>query len=324
MVTPRGDEFEVVFGNHRLEACRRLSWKEIPATIVEATDRESLVLQIVENVQRNVRINPVDEAKAYRFLMNKGMTIQEIGTAVGKSYQYVWSKTRLLEALHPKILEGLEQDKFRNVTVSHAEQLSLLKDTGRQLELTKAIEDYGTSVRELEKVIYEELFEDVSSEISSKKRNAQLPVWKKGKIYFIEETRHCMVSYSTFNTVIDSLGRKARRVGRKAGELRRRRFLEIAERTISKREWLVKCFESCGWGRIEVDGSEVRFRNSITKNTLFIMGYVEGLLGLRLKRVVMSTGVDHVFEISSSRGEIKDDENTSITKLEEGAASAAM
>jgi hypothetical protein len=100
--------------------------------------------------------------------------------------------------------------------------------------------------------------------------------------------------------------------------------LEIAERTISKREWLVKCFESCGWGRIEVDGSEVRFSNSITRNILFIMGYVEGLLGLRLKRVVKSTGVDHVFEISSPRGEIKIDEKACRTKLEEGKASAAM
>jgi ParB family chromosome partitioning protein len=50
MVTRRGDELEVIFGNHRIEACRRLSWKEIPATIVQATERESQLAILEEPI----------------------------------------------------------------------------------------------------------------------------------------------------------------------------------------------------------------------------------------------------------------------------------
>ena len=297
MVTRRGDEFEVVFGNHRVEACRRLSWKEIPATIVEATEKEFVLLQIVENIQRNIRINPVNEAKAYKFLVSEGMTVPEIAHAVGKSYQYVWSKIRLLETLHPRIVERLEQDGFRNLTVSHAEQLSLIKDRGKQLELAGAIEDYSMSIRELERIVSQSLFGHVSSGTRSKDRSSPLPVWKKGDNIFVEKTRHGLVSYTTFNAMVDSMGRRARSVGRRAGRMRRNAFLQTAKRTMSKTDWVLRCFnECCGWGRLAIDGSKVVLSNSITTNSLFLMGYVEGLLGIRLKRVISSTGVNHRFE----------------------------
>lgn len=304
MVTRRRDEFEVVFGNHRLEACRRLSWKDIPATIVEATEKESLLLQIAENIQRNMRINPIDEAKALKFLLNEGMTIDQIATSVGKSYQYVWSKTRLLETLHPKILERLEQDRFRNLKISHAEQLSLIRNTGRQLELAGAIEDYGISLKKLEKIIYRDLLEDTSPGTLSRKKKALLPIWRRDETFFVEKTRHCLMSYTTFNAIVDGLGRRARIVGRNAGGLRRQRYLQIADQTVSKREWILRCFnEPPDWGRITIDGSTFTFSNAIVRNTAFAMGYVEGLLGIRLKRVLKSTGVYHSFEAYSPRGE---------------------
>ena len=305
MVTRRRDEFEVVFGNHRLEACRRLSWKDIPATVVEATEKESLLLQIAENIQRNVRINPIDEAKALKFLLSEGMTIDQIATAVGKSYQYVWSKTRLLDSLHPKILERLEQDRFRNLKISHAEQLSLIRNGERQLELAGAIEDYGISLKKLEKIVYRDLLEDTPSGSLSKKKKALLPIWRRDETFFVEKTRHCLMSYTTFNAIVDGLGKRARVVGRNAGALRRQRYLQIADQTISKREWILRCFnEPPDWGRIAIDGSTVTFSNAIVRNTAFAMGYVEGLLGIRLKRVLKSTGVYHSFEADSPRGEL--------------------
>jgi ParB family chromosome partitioning protein len=304
MVTRRRDEFEVVFGNHRLEACRRLSWKDIPATIVEVSEKESLLLQIAENIQRNMRINPVEEAKAFKFLLNEGMTIEQIAKAVGKSYQYVWSKTRLLETLHPKILERLEQDRFRNLKISHAEQLSLLRNTGRQLELAGAIEDYGISLKKLEEIVYRDLLEDTASGTLSRKKKAVLPIWKTNETFFVEKTRHCLMSYTTFNAIVDGLGKRARIVGRNAGGLRRQTYLQIADRTISRREWVLRCFNGPpDWGRVAIDGSTVTFSNAIVRNTAFAMGYVEGLLGIRLKRVLKSTGVYHSFEAYSPRGE---------------------
>ncbi|MEM2921766.1 MAG: ParB/RepB/Spo0J family partition protein, partial [Candidatus Bathyarchaeia archaeon] len=64
--------FELIFGMHRLEACRRLGWKDISATIMEISEQESFLVQIAENLQRNQVINPVEEGRGYKELLNQG------------------------------------------------------------------------------------------------------------------------------------------------------------------------------------------------------------------------------------------------------------
>ena len=57
VVRPLGDGYELVFGLHRLEACRRLGWKKIPARVKEVSDEEAFLLNMVENLQRNSQPN---------------------------------------------------------------------------------------------------------------------------------------------------------------------------------------------------------------------------------------------------------------------------
>ena len=295
MVTQRDDHFEVVFGNHRLEACRRLGWKEIPATVIQATDEESFLLQIVENIQRNVKVNPVEEARGFRILMN-GMTIQEIASKIGKSYQYVWQRIRLLEKLHPDLLNELAKGRFRRLTASHAEQLSLVRDPARQIELANAIEDHDISVKELEEILYKELFAGNESEVQ--KGTLPLSVWRKSRDYFIEADRVCLVSESTFNMIVESLGKKARAVGRRAGQFRRKNFLLKAERAIPKRDWLVRCFnEVIGWGKISIEGSKVICVDSIVANSAFLTGYLEGYLAVKLEPNTIASRSHYFFTI---------------------------
>ena len=52
LVRPAENEYEVVAGQRRLWACRALGLEEIPAIVKNVTDRESLVLALVENIQR--------------------------------------------------------------------------------------------------------------------------------------------------------------------------------------------------------------------------------------------------------------------------------
>ena len=63
-----GDEFEVIFGNRRLEAARRLQWNEIDCLIEEAGDDEALIQEMIENIVRE-DMSPVDTAKALKRLM---------------------------------------------------------------------------------------------------------------------------------------------------------------------------------------------------------------------------------------------------------------
>ena len=310
MVTQCTDDFVVIFGNHRLEAYRRLGWKEIPAIVEQVTDVEAFILQLVENIQRNLKVNPIEEAKGYRMLIGNGMTIQEIGSRIGKSYQYVWSKLRLLEKLHPKIVEDLEKGRARRLTSSHAEQLSMLKDPERQLKLARAIEDHDISLHELEKIIYAELSEGLVASSNGNMKSFQV---SKNNFKFYEHSDaygDCRITFmteATFNILAKYLGKKARTAAREAGRTRRRGLLERVDKSIPKLEFLIEFFnDTFGWGRLSITESEVIINDSILKETTFLTGYMEGYLGLSLQPVSTPPGSPMVFKIVgkiSPRGE---------------------
>ena len=72
MVRPRDSgRFEVVFGNHRLLACEATDLHTIPALVRETTAQEAFLLQVTENLQRNVKMNPVAEARGYKQLLRR-------------------------------------------------------------------------------------------------------------------------------------------------------------------------------------------------------------------------------------------------------------
>jgi len=56
------DSWELIFGNHRLQACRRLGWKSIPCRVCEMDDAKDFMTAEVENLQKNNFMNPVREA----------------------------------------------------------------------------------------------------------------------------------------------------------------------------------------------------------------------------------------------------------------------
>jgi len=286
MVTQRGENFVVVFGNHRLEACRKLGWTEIPAIVEQADDEETFILQVVENLQRNLKLNPIEEARGYEMLVRNGMTIQEIASRIGKSYQYVWSKLTLKKRLHPKILQGIENESYRRLTTSHAEQLSMLKDTSRQLQLAEAIEDHNISVGRLEKIVYQEL----AGSTSPRMVNGTLHLIRKGHTIYERcrgESRVTLMTDVTLNMLARCLGRKAHRVGREIGRTRRRAVLQYRDQTVPKLEFLTTYFnETFGWGRLSITESKVVLDDSIFLDDMgFLTGYLEGYLGLGLRLV---------------------------------------
>jgi len=153
MVRPAGKSYEVVFGLHRLEACRRLGLRKIPAIIRRFTQDESILTQIVENLQRNIFIDPIQEAEGYRSLIKKGWTITEIAYSIGKSDNYVSDRLKILKKLNPIIAKKIKPPGRGPITISHAEQLASITDTSKQLRLATLISKKGLSVRELERLM---------------------------------------------------------------------------------------------------------------------------------------------------------------------------
>ncbi len=92
----RPEMFEIVAGERRWRAARRAGLSVIPAVVRAFDDRDVLEIAIIENVQR-ADLNPVEEAEAYKSLMERfGRTQESVATQVGKSREHVANTIRLL------------------------------------------------------------------------------------------------------------------------------------------------------------------------------------------------------------------------------------
>lgn len=153
LVRPDDFAFEVVFGHHRLEACKRLGWKTIPAVVKRMSGAESFLTRVAENLHRNIEINPIAEANGYISLIDRGWTISKIAERIGKSDSYVSDRVGLIRRLHPEIAKKFKGSDMKYLKPSHLEILARLKSKDQQVELSYMIERKRLSVRKLERMI---------------------------------------------------------------------------------------------------------------------------------------------------------------------------
>ena len=130
------NRFEVVAGNRRLEASRRLHWVRIPCLVREFSDKEAFEIGLVENIERKT-LTPVEEALAFQKYVQKtgwgGVT--ELARAIGRSKEYVSHRMALLN-LPRDVLDLISSEKL---APSSAHELIWMKDAGGQKILAKAI-----------------------------------------------------------------------------------------------------------------------------------------------------------------------------------------
>jgi ParB family chromosome partitioning protein len=143
--------FEVVFGNHRLQACKALGKKKIGVIITQLTEDEAFIARVSENLLRNTFINPIEEAKGYKQLLRNGWTINMIGKKLGKSDSYVCERLALIDRLDRKIRDRFTSG-YNYLTPTHLELLSKLNPP-QQRELAKLVERKRLGVRSLENII---------------------------------------------------------------------------------------------------------------------------------------------------------------------------
>src|SRR6187399_2638592 len=97
VVRRAGSRYEIIAGERRWRASQRAELRRIPAVVREVSDEKMLELALVENIQR-AELNPIEEAKAYRKLIdNIGLTQEIVADRVGKSRAIVATATRLLK-----------------------------------------------------------------------------------------------------------------------------------------------------------------------------------------------------------------------------------
>ena len=138
--------YQIIAGERRWRASRMADLREIPAVIIEADDKKTMELALIENLQRQ-DLNPVEEALGYRSLMeDHGLTQEDTAKRVGKSRPAVANALRLL-SLSDEVLEMVRSGKL---SAGHARAVLSLKSEKAQKEAAQKIINLGLSVRQAE------------------------------------------------------------------------------------------------------------------------------------------------------------------------------
>ena len=95
LVRPKDSGYEIVAGERRWRAAQRAGLEDVPVVIRELSDRETLEIAIIENLQRE-DLGPLEEARAFQKLIEFGMTQDEAAQSVGKARSTVTNALRLL------------------------------------------------------------------------------------------------------------------------------------------------------------------------------------------------------------------------------------
>jgi ParB family chromosome partitioning protein len=137
------ERYQIVAGERRWRAAQRARLHDAPCVVRELTDRETLEIAIVENVQRS-DLNAVEEARALRHLVETfGHTQEDVARAVGKSRAHVANTLRLL-ALPEIVLDRLAAG---DISAGHARAVATAPDPAALVEEVIA---KGLSVRATE------------------------------------------------------------------------------------------------------------------------------------------------------------------------------
>ncbi len=138
--------YQIIAGERRWRAARMAGLSEIPAVIIEADDRKTMELALIENLQRQ-DLNPVEEAMGYQTLIAEyGLTQEDTAARVGKSRPAVANALRLLNLCD----EVLEQVRSGSLSAGHARAILSLKTEKQQKEAAQKITALGLSVRQAE------------------------------------------------------------------------------------------------------------------------------------------------------------------------------
>ena len=141
--------YEILAGERRYRASLLAGLTSIPAVVKQLSDQEMMVQSIIENLQRE-NLNPIEEARAYESLVEKGFTHAEIADKMGKSRPYISNSIRLL-SLPEHILSEVENGKLSQ---AHARSLVGLNKEQQDYFFQRIIEE-DISVRKLEALLTE-------------------------------------------------------------------------------------------------------------------------------------------------------------------------
>ena len=140
-----GSKYEIIAGERRYKASQMAGLNTVPAVISNIDDNSSAEVALVENIQRR-NLTPIEEARSYKNLLDKGYTQEQLAQKMGISQSSVANKLRLLnldESVQQALLEG-------KISERHARSLLILNDAEKEKEWLNRIITERLTVRQLD------------------------------------------------------------------------------------------------------------------------------------------------------------------------------
>jgi ParB family chromosome partitioning protein len=172
VVRARGDRYQLIAGQRRLAAARKLGWERVPARILDVEDRQMAEIAIVENLQRR-DLDALEKAASFKqYLSTWGCTQEELAKRLSIDRSHVANLIRLLElptSVQTKLREG-------KLSMGHARALLPLGDEDEQVRLADRVAAEGLSVRAVETEVQEILRrDDAGLETNDEDDNVTVP-----------------------------------------------------------------------------------------------------------------------------------------------------
>jgi ParB family transcriptional regulator, chromosome partitioning protein len=140
------DKFEIIAGERRWRAMKKLEWEEVPAIVKNLSDSETASVALIENLQRE-ELSPIEEAMAYGKLLEiHNLTQEALAQRLGKGQSTVANKLRLLKL--PQEVQDALLNKL--ITERHARSLIPLKNPQLQVQLLEEIIEKSLNVKQTE------------------------------------------------------------------------------------------------------------------------------------------------------------------------------
>ena len=147
--TDKKDRYEIVAGERRYRATKKIGLNTVPALILtDIDDILSMEMALIENIHRD-DLSPMEQAHSYKQLIDGiSMTHEELSNKLGKNRATVTNTLRLL-LLPLEVQKLLDEEK---ISEGHARAILGIKEKKDQIKIAKKAAALGLSVRDVEKL----------------------------------------------------------------------------------------------------------------------------------------------------------------------------
>ena len=173
--------FQVISGERRLRACRKLGFKSLPCIIKDLSEDKILEVALIENIQRE-QLDAVEEARVYESLLKKhSWTQAQLAGQIGKKRTTIANRVRLLQL--PEKVQVLIADG--RLSEGQVRPLVTLGNENIQIKIAKEIEKKNLSARQSEQLV-KRYKGDLKKNVKSKKKDAAIKSYEKKLSEFLE------------------------------------------------------------------------------------------------------------------------------------------